>query len=410
MFWDRLIPSKYLVKSEIVAVKVFFTEQATAWYYTRLLNKNNKLEVAATGICNGLSELPANILKNKIPLLLIINGKGVILKKITLSEETQLSTEEIIRQNLPAINPSDFFIQVYKQDNGSAFLSLCRKEQVNELLVQFKKNKYELAGINIGTPSIIGLQPLWANYNVLRANLHTIELSNNAIDIIKPLVLSEADNTPLSFDTVKIEAPYLLAFASGLAYFMQRKIWSSDNLELTTLPLKHTEKNKFRLLLIASVAIAFVIAVTNVIAYTTYFDKNNQLESELTVYQGKYEKINQLLTEYQKNKDLIENAGVLNKNKLSEYADRIGQTLPDDVVLSDLYFNPKKENDNSEDSLVTFESNHITLKGNCNKSLIVNEWVNVLKMQKFVKDVSLEKFIYNNDGIIPNFEIKLLTN
>jgi hypothetical protein len=72
-------------------------------------------------------------------------------------------------------------------------------------------------------------------------------------------------------------------------------------------------------------------------------------------------------------------------------------------------FNPKTEKDDSEDSLITFQNGQLTIKGNCNKSLIINEWVNVLKMQKFVRDVSLEKFAYNNDGVLPNYEIKVLT-
>jgi hypothetical protein len=49
------------------------------------------------------------------------------------------------------------------------------------------------------------------------------------------------------------------------------------------------------------------------------------------------------------------------------------------------------------------------IKGNCNKSLILNEWVSVLKMQKFIKDVSLEKFTFNKETALPNFEIRIIT-
>ncbi|MBL7932786.1 MAG: hypothetical protein JNL60_12830 [Bacteroidia bacterium] len=129
----------------------------------------------------------------------------------------------------------------------------------------------------------------------------------------------------------------------------------------------------------------------------------------MAVYQGKYEQVNQLLSDYQKNKDLIENAGVLGKNSLSEYADKIGKTLPDEVVLTELYFNPKQDKDETEDSLVTFQNKQLILRGNCGKSFIVNEWLSVLKMQKFIRDVNLEKFVYNNNGVAPNFEIKLKT-
>jgi len=99
----------------------------------------------------------------------------------------------------------------------------------------------------------------------------------------------------------------------------------------------------------------------------------------------------------------------LNRNKISEYADRIGATIPQEVILGQMYFNPIKEDIESEDSLVVFETRQLIIKGNCNKSLLVNEWLNVLKMQEFVKVVSLEKFSYNKEGSVPNFEIKIIT-
>jgi len=406
MFWDKWIPKKYLVKSEICAVELAFTDNGLEYYYTYLKNKNNKLEIADKGICNEISELPKIILKNKIPLLLIANGKGIILKKISLNQESEQSYNDLIKNNLPTINTNDFFVQLFKQNSSTAFISLCRKEQLLQIVNDFKTKKYDVADVYIGAPSIIGLQPLWSNYNNLPTTFHTIEITNDTVENINSATL---ENTTIKIDDLSFSQNHTLGFAAGLSYLTQNKISETNNEELVGIENTHIEKNKFKFLMIGVVAIAFVLAITNVMFYTTYFDKNNKLETELGVYQGKYEQINQLLTDYQKKKDLIENAGVLNKNKLSEYADKIAATIPDEVSLSEFYFNPKLETDESEDSLVTFENKHLILKGNCNKSLIINEWVNVLKMQKFIKDVALEKFAYNNEGILPNFEIRIIT-
>src|SRR5687768_6035764 len=121
MFWDSWIPKKYLAKSEICAVEICFNDDGPVYHYTYLRNKSNKLELAETGSCKDTLVLPGVILKNKIPLILIVNGKGVILKKISLSENSEDSFEEIIRQNLPAINTADFYVQLYKQKDASAF-------------------------------------------------------------------------------------------------------------------------------------------------------------------------------------------------------------------------------------------------------------------------------------------------
>src|SRR6202000_736955 len=47
------------------------------------------------------------------------------------------------------------------------------------------------------------------------------------------------------------------------------------------------------------------------------------------------------------------------------------------------------------------------IKGNCNKSFILNEWVNVLKSQQFARSVNLEQFGFNLGSHLPNFVLKL---
>lgn len=405
MFWDKWIPKKYLVKSEICSVEVAFSDNGTVFYYTHLKNKNNKLEVVYTNTSEKL-EFPKSIEKNKIPVLIIANGKGVVLKKISLSENNEQNFEELIRANLPTINTADFFVQLYKASSNTAFIALCRKEQINSVLEELKNKKIEVANVLIGATVITGLKPLWSDFNSIPTTFHTVELTNGNVDTI---TTAANEISKVKIEDIDLDSLNTLGFAGGLSYLTQQKISETDSLELLDIENKHKEKNKFSVLMIACVAIAFLLAITNVVFYTSYFDKNNKLETELSVYQGKYEQINQLLSDYQQKKGLIENAGILNRNKLSEFADKIGATIPQEVVLTELYFNPKNDTEESEDSLIVFYNKQMILKGNCNKSMIINDWVNVLKMQKFIKEVSLEKFSYNNEGILPNFEIKIAT-
>lgn len=406
MFWDKWIPHKYWVKSEVFVVEACYGEEGPVYYYTHLKNKNNKLVLAASGILKDL-ELPVAIQKNKIPLVLVLNGKGVVVKKLGFNEENPESFEDLLRDNLPAINAEEFYIQLYRQENGTGFISFCRRDILNVLLDQVAKRKYDLAKIFIGAPAVIGLKPLWSKFSAVRLSVQRVELTNSYIDVINSVTATEGEI--LQLEDLTFSSEHTLGLAGGLAYLTQRSIAENNNPTLETLFAKHQEKNKFKFLILILVGVTFILAVTNVFFYSSYFDKNNKLETELSVYQGKYDQINQLLSDYQRNKDLIEDAGVLGKNRLSEYADRIGKTLPDEVVLSELYFNPKLQKEDTEDSLVTFQNKQLVLKGNCEKSFIVNEWLSVLKMQKFIKEVNLEKFVYNNNGVAPNFEIKVIT-
>ena len=303
MFWDKWIPKKYLVKSEICALELAFSETSVNYYFTHLKNKNNKLEITDKGTFTEVSELPKLILKNKIPLLLIANGKGIILKKIALNQEFEQNFDQIIKNNLPTINPTEFFVQLYQQNSSTAFIALCRKEQPLQIINELKTKKYDIAAVYLGAPAIIGLQPLWTNYNSIPTTFHTVEITNDAVENINTSV---SENSTIKIDDLSFSSNHTLGFATGLSYLTQTKIAETDNEELLVIETLHDEKNKFKFLMICVVAIAFVLAITNVLFYTTYFDKNNRLETELGVYQGKYEQINQLLNDYQKKKDLIE--------------------------------------------------------------------------------------------------------
>lgn len=405
MFWDKWIPAKYLIKNEIAALEINISDDAVTYYLTHLKTKSNKLELEGTHQLKSLDEIPAKILKNKIPFVLVVNGKGILFKKVTLAE-AGATPEQIIQANLPAVSASDFYIQLVEQENGTGFLSLCRKEIINNYLDNLKFKKAEVAQVLIGIPSLLGLQALLGNFNQLKLPNYAVELTNGLVENITP-----ESNEPavLKLEDTQIYSNFVLSFASGFHYFTKSLQATYSNPELEEITKKHIQNNRLKFCTIAFVAIAFVIAVTNVLFYTTYFDQNNRLETELGVYQGKYEQINQLLNEYQKKKDLIENAGILGKNKLSEFADKIALTIPEEVVLTEMNFHPPIEREEGVDSLLTFESNKIILRGNCNKSLIINEWVNVLNLQTFIKEVVLQKFAYNNEGILPNFEIRIET-
>jgi hypothetical protein len=407
MVWDKWIPEKFLVRQEVCAVEACLTDEDSIFYYMLLKKKNRQLVLGDLGSAKSINTLPSVVKKNKIPLLLIINGHGVITRRINIADSS-VPTEELIKQNLPSINIEDFYIQVFIQEDQSGYISLCRKNLINALLAEAMNNEFEIAAIHIGPCTITGMRPLWNSLSAVKSSLQAIELRNNNIESISSLPKGDEIKN-IGLDGFSFPSSHTLGFSAGLAYLMHTEIGESASPELATYFEAHVEKNKFRFQLICAVAFAFLLAFGNVIFYSINFEKNNKLESELDVYQGKYDKISQLLEKYQKNKYLIEQAGILSRNRLSEYADRIALTLPDEVTLSDLYFNPKIEEEESNDSLVKFESRRMVIKGNCPKSLIVNEWINVLKMQRFVKDIQLQKFVYNNDGLLPNFEIKLVT-
>lgn len=406
MWWERWIPKLYLTKSNICGVECIYSETGISFNYAVLNIKKNKAEVSLQGTTTDAKEILILAKKLSAPVSLAIVGKGVITKKIIFSENDSLVLTDLLSHHLPAIPANDFYVQFFKNESNSGHISVCRKEQVNELLALFTMDKIEIVNVFLGVLVCNALANLTGSYNRLTTSTQQLELMNGYVESIMPL--SDSSSVSLDLGETTIQPSHSVSFAIGLSYLTQQENYHSTNVELTHLPIQHVEKIKTRLLLFVFIIFLFIISAINSVLFFQKFEENSALEVELNLYESKNNQITQLLDSYQKKKSLIEQTGIFDNKKMSVYADKIAASLPNEILLRELYFNPE-EGETEEDSLTNFTENELIIKGNCNKSLLLNEWINILKSQNFIKAVNLETFIYNSEGHLPNFVLKVDT-
>lgn len=408
MFWDNWIPARLLIKPVVCGIEVLISEEGTCYYFTILKKQSNKLEIIEQGVRTSLNDLPARVKKDKMPCVICLNGKGIIIRKITVSENDTIGDEAFFHQYLSGLQLSDFNIQIFPQENSTVFAAVQRKEQWTSLAKDLETALPELTDIYTGVPAILSLTALLSNYNYLQPNLSRVDLQNGFVDQILPATNSN-ENSQVEVDELKIPSEQLLSFSAAFAYLTGQSLYTTTVAALIQYKNKHIEKNKMKLLVTLFLSVGFGLCLVNFLFFSSYFSQTKKLDTELGLYQDKYDKINELLSNYEKKKSLIEETGLLENYFFSTYTDKIAATIPKDVILTDFVFNPVMESDMAEDSLMNFSKKLLMIRGNCNKSLLINEWVNVLKTQNFIKDVNLEKFSFNNDGNQPNFEIKIVT-
>jgi hypothetical protein len=348
--------------------------------------------------------LPAVIKKNKIPLVISIVGKGLIFKKVTLPE-TDINYEEVLAQALPTIDVNDFSIQVYPQRDCDAYINIFRKEQTDAILKVIRDEKFEIADVFLGYSFITDAVPITSLFDSIQTNNSIIQFSNNCVEDIKYETIEGNGN--ITIEDLSLNKTNMLGFALCFVYLLNNQRYFNLN-GLKEFRTIHQQQNKLRVLSRAVIGLSFLLCLINFLCFTYYFEENKKLETELNLYEGKYEKINKLLSSYEKKRHLIEEAGILSDEDFTRSIDKIASTIPEEIILSNWVINPIVSK-SEEDSLMKFSKGIISIKGNCNKSFIVNEWVNVLKSQNFVKNVNLEKFAYNNEGSQPNFELKIVT-
>ena len=405
MWWERWIPGSYLTKSSVCGVECVFEETGITCHYAVLQTRKNSIEMAQQGSSSDLKEVLAVAKKFSAPLCLVLNGKGIMVKKILLGESDAPDLKDLMQQHLPAIQASEFYTQFYKHEHGWGHIALCRKEQLNQLLGTLGQNA-EPVNVYIGPAVCNALSLITASYNRLTSSTFRLELNHGFLDESYPL--GDTDPVTLSVDGLSVASPQIIAFAAGFAYLSRQEVYVTDNAEIERLPKQHAAKLKVRILLFFFIAVLFVISGVNSVLFFQKFEEHTALEVELNLYESKHSQITKLLEEYQKKKSLIEQAGVFDHKKISVYADKIAASLPQDIVLREMYFNPE-DGEAELDSLADFRQNELIIKGNCSKSLLLNDWVNVLKSQSFVKSVNLENYIFSSEGHLPNFVLKLKT-
>lgn len=406
MWWERWIPESYLTKNTICGVECVVGDTGTSFQYSILQVKKKKIEIVSEGSSTDPSEILALAKKYSSPITLTVNGKGVIIKKIIFSENDSLELKDLLAKHLPAINVNDFYVQFYRNADHTGHLAVCRKEQVNDLISLFVKDKTELVNVFIGPLICNSLALVASSYNRLSTSTHRLELVNGFIDSVQSF--NNSGEESLIIDELKVSPSNMVSFASGFGYFTKQTNYHSDNAELNSLPEQHIEKIKTRFLLTVLIIVLFLVSAVNSVLFFQKFDESSIMEAELNLYESKNAEITQLLESYQKKKNLIEQAGIFDNKHMSVYADKIAASIPDEILLRELYFNPE-EGETEEDSLTNFTENQLIIKGNCSKSSLVNEWINILKSQSFVKTVNLETFIYNSEGHLPNFVLKVDT-
>lgn len=403
MWWEKLIPQGLIIKSSILAVEVVFKEDNAHFFVVNLNEKKGKLQVGDFLFFNELSDFVGYAKQKKIPLILSFTGRGVVNKKIIFEKIDSLDLGDLTKQFLPGVNLDDVLVQFTSTSTTSGFLSFTRKELVNEVLNKLELVKVKPVKISVSAFDYSSLVGLLNNKSQIHSSAVNVTFQNETIENIDFGNIKEEETYLIG--GLEIPSSYSLAFASGLTYFQKKESILSDS-HFQNLLQKHFEGNVIKSIILFFVILLFIISGFNSVVFFQEFELNTKLKTELNLYETKHNQIIKQLDSYQKKKKIIEKSGVLENKKLSEYSDKIAMSVPDNVVLRELSFNPLIESE-SQDSLMLFEKNTILIKGNCDKSLVLNEWINVLKSKDFVKNINLENFVFETYGSVPNFLIKI---
>src|SRR5690606_38294132 len=114
--------------------------------YTTILKKSkNTVDVENSFKDNSIGNTITKLRKEQ-HIFLVINNDQVLLKHIK-SEQVEL--EKLVYKAYPNINIDEFFYEIMSQENNH-FVSICRKDYVNELVAEYKAHSKFVINISLG--------------------------------------------------------------------------------------------------------------------------------------------------------------------------------------------------------------------------------------------------------------------
>jgi hypothetical protein len=350
-------------------------------------------------------------LTTETPIVLVINGKGVLTKKIPAPTLPINPIGEL----LPNANPAEFYYQTTQYDKFGV-ASIVRKEIVDQVVQQFREKNYKVLQVFLGFCSsntlltFLKAEPgsfLATNFYQLQLNgrqtladFSTKEFSNKSFEQIE---------YPVANQYVKSNS--LLSFGAALQLL-------TDDIQRPPLIAVHgieEERKEYRLFKFFKAALwgllifVFASLLISFLLYNNYFSRNKELQLQQNFSKEKTDQL--LLSGKQlKNKEnFLLQAGWNQSGKISFYADRIANFTPYNTLLTKMEIYPLKTNVNSAEGGMRFKKDTIVVAGTCENPTEINQLVNNLKAIKEFKEVNVKNYQYKKEAGTGVFTVELIT-
>lgn len=406
---------KNIIKSKAaVGVEIILLPENTYEINVVLLKKIKSIlttEKQKEGI--GSFEELAQFIDTKLPIILVLNGKGIIHRKISFSENDTPIT--LLNKVLPNANPNEFDIQETGISSSQVFVSLIRSSIINEVIEQLKKNKLtNIAGCLLGPFVINNLLPL-IDTNIISNEL--LKFSSYQLQIreqqITEITIAESENINESIiigDSL-VHSKLVIAFAAALSYFLDDNAGIVKSEVIDNIKEEFKQKQKFEFIGWSLLIAAFSVLLLNYFIFNHFWTKTNDLSSTLSSNQFALSRYGTLKVEFAQKKGFLEQNGLLENSRTSFYADKLAESLPSSIQWTDVNIHPVKKKQASDESEgFFFENKIIKISGKCQRSTDLNDWMKEVKLKSWISNVTLLNYTQDNatdDGLFL-IEIKLV--
>ncbi len=379
--------------SKLAGLTVHLTGRDSMIYNAVLVEKRKQKLI----ITDQKQEMNADQLKvfipRNCPVLINIEGWGVLVKKATFNEDGELTGSLVP-------NADDFEVFTHRQDN-SGFAAVIRKEHFTGILEQIKHFGFQIADISCGPFAIDSLIKLLNLEGNIIAGNWSLKISDGFIEDVK--MLPEKQSVGYKLDDDIIYSPYLPSFAQIVQFYAG--YYSEENLNFE---FRKEISYKRLSVLIGWAALLFLLGALlgNYFWFESLSKRYNAISSEYRLNETVLQKLKIAETELKQTEDLIIKGGLVGSSSFAFFSDRIASCLPNGITLTRMEILPLKGKMISGKEIQFFNQT-IIIEGETYEVLLIDRWINTIKKEDWVKDVRLDSFFNDGDNEPSVFKITI---
>jgi hypothetical protein len=338
-------------------------------------------------------------LSKKQHIFLVINDDNILTKRIE-SEQTEL--EKLVHNAFPNINLEDFVYEVLTQHNNH-FISICRKEYVEELISNYKNFGGFVINISLGNTLASSIVQYIKEETLLSSNANIVLKDNEIISIERREVESIAN---YDINGLKINSTQVLSSAAALAEILQNfNPRTNFNVLKKSIREDYLQSRFFSQFLKFSLIFILSLLLVNFLVFNHYFNEVHTLQQISQLNQSTKQKIMDLNVHVNKTQKMADDMLKSNSSKSSFYTNSIIQGLPNSILLSELIYQPVIKRIKAGQSIET-NINTIIISGESNNREQFSKWIRDLEAIEWIKKVEISNY-EDVSKSLSNFNLKI---
>lgn len=379
---------------QLTILGIYREEAREVYYLLKTKRKKNELKVVGKDVFYDFETLKTNI-EATAPVLLLIDGKGVLNKTIDINSDADNNW-------FKNIDVSIMQSTTYIQEN-IRFLSFCRKEIVDKQIKHLIDHKIPVLAVYIGTLTSILLKNLIPS-NTIVANTTLYEFKKEMVVKMSKSVNTE-EELQYKIGNEFFSSWDVALYGAAVHFYIQDETLITDENNLIDKEEIYF-KNAFNILGKTILIVFFSALLISYLATNFLIGQNNELKKNNVNNDLTHNEIQNLKNNKNERLKILHEMGYTSPHFISHYVYEIVNSVPEKIVLSNLNVFPLKK-EIKENKKVEFIFNTIQIACTTKDEHLLNEWMQSIKKMNWVDKfevLSLKRDKRNTTS----FEIKIV--